>query len=311
MFDPRAGIYRVGVAVPRVALAAPKENVPTYVRFIGRAAADGVQFLLFPELGLIGYSCGDLFLNRDLQQAALDALTAILDQTKQLPIVFAVGLPLSVNGALYNVAAMCSAGRVWAAVPKSYLPNYGEFYEARWFSPARNATVGMVSIGGYRVPFGTDLVIDVAGWTDFRLGVEICEDIWVLQPPSTFTAAAGATILANLSASNITIGKADYRRELVVGASGRLLAAYLYAAAGPGESTSDLAWDGHALVAERGSVVAESERFAQDGSTLITADIDVATLLRERQRQTSFADNAADILRRHYMQTVTITLAAG
>lgn len=311
MFNPRFDMYRVGVAVPRVALADPLGNVATYGRCIQEAAADGVQFLLFPELGLTGYSCGDLFLNRDLQQGALDALSTILEQTKAWPVVFAVGLPLSVNGALYNVAAICSAGRVWAAVPKSYLPNYAEFYEARWFSPARNATVNMVNICGQSVPFGADLVVDVAGWTDFRLGVEICEDIWVPQPPSTFYAAAGATILANLSASNITIGKADYRRDLVVGASGRFLAAYLYAAAGPGESTSDLSWDGHALVAERGSVLAESERFVQDGSTVITADIDVATLLRERQRQTSFADNAADILRGRVIRTVTITLANG
>lgn len=309
MSNLRESYVRVGVTVPRVALASPLDNVAVYVALINRAATDGVQFLLFPELGLTGYSCGDLFLNRALQQGALDALAAILKQTRALPIVFAVGLPLSVNNALYNVAAICAAGHVWALVPKSYLPNYAEFYEARWFSPARNAIDNRVKMFGiYSVQFGADIIVNVAEWPDFCLGTEICEDIWVPQPPSTFYAAAGATILANLSASNITIGKAEYRRELVVGASGRFISAYLYCAAGPGESTSDLSWDGHAIIAERGAVLAESERFVQNGNTLITADVDVATLVRERQRQTSFADNAADILRGRTIRSTTITL---
>jgi len=309
MFNHREGYVRVGASVPRVALAAPMENVDTYVELVKQASADKVQLLLFPELGLTGYSCGDLFLNRTLQQGALDALAAILKQTRALPIVFAVGLPLSVNNALYNVAAICAAGHVWALIPKSYLPNYAEFYEARWFSPARNATVNRVKMfETYSVQFGVDIIVNVAEWPDFCLGTEICEDIWVPQPPSTFYAAAGATMLANLSASNITIGKAEYRRELVVGASGRFISAYLYCAAGPGESTSDLSWDGHALIAERGAVLAESERFVQTGNTLITADVDVATLVRERQRQTSFADNVADIMRGRTMRSVTITL---
>src|SRR5205823_4166135 len=204
------------------------------------------------------------------------------------PILLA-GAPLRFDGKLFNCAAAIYRGQLLGIVPKTYLPNYREFYEKRQFSSGRHATAREVWLFGRSVPFGNDLVFTAPNFEGLKLHVEICEDVWTPIPPSTYAALAGATVLANLSASNITIGKAEYRRRLCASQSAKCIAAYLYSAAGPGESTTDLAWDGHALIYENGDLLTEAARFAAD-EQMITADIDLDRLVQERMRLTSFND---------------------
>jgi NAD+ synthase (glutamine-hydrolysing) len=249
--------------------------------------------VLFPELGLTAYSNDDLFQQDALLDAALDALATLRAASSELAPLILVGLPLRLAGRLFNCAAAVSAGRIVGLIPKSYLPAYREFYEKRQFAAARDLLAAEVDLLGERVPIGPDLIFEATGVPDLAIHAEICEDVWTPIPPSTFAALAGATVLCNLSASNITIGKADYRRNLCASQSGTCIAAYLYSAAGPGESTTDLAWDGHALIYENNELLAESQRFA-DGEQLIVADIDLERLRQDRMRQTSFADSVAD-----------------
>ena len=190
------------------------------------------------------------------------ALGNIVEASIRIPVTMIVGVPLRVDHRLFNCAVVVYRGRILGIVPKSYLPNYREFYERRWFARAAEAPFGEVQVAGQLAPFGADLVFDAENVANFALHVEVCEDVWTPIPPSSWAALAGATVLANLSASNITVGKAEYRRDLCAGQSGRCVAAYLYSAAGPGESTTDLAWDGHALIYENNELLAESERFA-------------------------------------------------
>ncbi len=205
--------------------------------------------------------------------------------------LLAVGVPLRLDGRLFNCAVAVQAGRVLAVTPKTYLPNYREFYEKRQFAGADAAISTEIRLFGEDVPFGNDLLLDAANCDGLTLHMELCEDLWTPIPPSTYAALAGATVLLNLSASNITIGKAGYRNDLCAAQSGKCIAAYLYSAAGPGESTTDLAWDGHAVMFEQDRLLAESERFPRDDQ-LITADIDLERLLAERLRATSFSDSA-------------------
>ncbi|VVM04388.1 partial NAD+ synthase (glutamine-hydrolysing), partial [Methylacidimicrobium cyclopophantes] len=218
--------------------------------------------------------------------------------SRRWPIVAVVGLPLEVEGALYNCAAVVNRGHLLGIVPKIYLPNYREFYELRQFAPGDAAEQRELSLAGETVPFGSRLLFAASDEPLFRFAVEICEDLWVPIPPSSYAALAGATVLINLSASNITIGKDDYRRELVSNQSARCLSAYLYAAAGWGESTTDLAWDGHGMIYENGNRLVESERFLER-SQLVTADVDLERLAADRRRQGSFAQS-----RFHYRQEV-------
>src|ERR687888_212621 len=212
-----------------------------------------------------------------------------VEESHELSPILLVGAPLRFEGKLFNCAVAIYRGRVLGIVPKTYLPNYREFYEKRQFTSGRDAVGRAVSFLGEPVPFGNDLIFAARTLNGFALHVEICEDVWTPIPPSTYAALAGATVLANLSASNITIGKAAYRRTLCAAQSGRCLAAYLYSAAGPGESTTDLAWDGHALIYENGELLAEAERFAAD-EQMIIGDIDLERLVQERMRLTSFND---------------------
>ncbi len=284
----RHDFVRAAAAIPEVHLADPAANAAATVALARDAAARGVTVCVFPELGLTGWSCDDLFHQEALQSAARDALARVLGDTARLPIVLVVGLPLLVDGQLYNVAAVTYRGRLLGVVPKTYLPNHREFYELRQFVPASHARVDAIELCGQAgVPFGTGLVFEFPDQPLLRLGVEICEDLWGPLPPSTLAALAGATLLVNLSASNVTVGKADYRRQLVAGQSARCLAAYVYCGAGFGESTTDLAWDGHALIAENGQILAESERF-RIGAQLVAADIDLGRLSADRLRTTSF-----------------------
>jgi NAD+ synthase (glutamine-hydrolysing) len=285
------GFARVAVATPLVRVADPRYNGAQTLELMRRAAREKVVLAVFPELGLSAYSCEDLFHQRALIEAAAGALSKLLRDSRNLNIAALVGLPVAVDGLLYNCAALIAGGRLIGVVPKTYLPNYREFYEARQFTPGDAARATEITLAGQRVPFGTDLLFRFAALNDLVLHVEICEDLWVPTPPSSFASLAGATVIANLSASNVVIGKEAYRRQLVGNQSARCLAAYLYSAAGLGESTTDLAWDGHAVIYENGTLVAESRRFA-DAPQLAIAEIDLGRLLADRMRQNTFGDAA-------------------
>jgi NAD+ synthase (glutamine-hydrolysing) len=281
----RHGFARVAVATPLVRVGDPQSNLDSTVELLREAAREKAVLAVFPELGLSAYTCDDLFHQQALIESAEEALGALLKKSKNLPIAALVGLPVAIDGLLYNCAALVAQGRLMGVVPKTYLPNYREFYEGRQFTPGDVARQDSIELAGQRVPFGADLLFRLL--PKFMLHVEICEDLWVPAPPSSFAALAGATVIANLSASNVVIGKEGYRHQLVSNQSARCLAAYLYSAAGVGESTTDLAWDGHALVYENGTLVAESRRFA-DAPQIATADIDLDRLLADRMRQNTF-----------------------
>ncbi|MGB2714684.1 MAG: NAD(+) synthase [Vicinamibacterales bacterium] len=290
----RHGFARAAVCVPFVRLGNPLSNAERTISLARRAHDEGSALALFPELGLSGYSNEDLFHQDALLEATLAGLARVVEASRTLRPIVIVGLPLRVEQRLFNCAVLINRGRILGATPKTYLPNYREFYERRQFTPGTHAGAGEVTLLGQTVPFGNDLVYDVPSIPHFALHVEICEDVWVPVPPSTYAAAAGATVLANLSASNITIGKADYRRMLCASHSARCLAAYLYSAAGSGESTTDLAWDGHGMVYENGRLLAETTRFATE-EQFVVADIDLERLAQERMRMTSFSDAADDL----------------
>ncbi|MBX3604326.1 MAG: NAD(+) synthase [Piscinibacter sp.] len=290
----RHGFARVAVAVPRCRVADPAFNAEQTLALWREADTRGASLVAFPELGLAAYSSDDLFHQRALLDGCEAALAMLVEASRTLTAVALLGLPVRADHALFNAAVVVQRGRILGVVPKTYLPNYGEFYEARQFVPAGHAIAAQVTLAGQTVPLGADLLFEASDLPHFVFHAEICEDVWVPIPPSSFAALAGATVLVNLSASNIVIGKADYRELLVRSQSARCLAAYLYSSAGAGESTTDLAWDGQALIAENGELLATSERFGDD-SHLITADIDLERLVRERMRQNSFAANGAQL----------------
>jgi NAD+ synthase (glutamine-hydrolysing) len=281
-------LLRVAVGVPALRVADPAFNAEQTIELFARASAERAAIVLFPELGLSAYSCDDLFHQRALLDATMDGLAAILKASESMPAMAIVGLPLQIGPALYNCAAAVHRGKIRAVVPKTYLPNYREFYEARQFASGNTAIEDTITLLGQdAIPFGQRLLLQSESDPRLTCFVEICEDLWVPIPPSSTAALAGATVLLNLSASNITVAKAGYRRELVASQSARCLAAYLYSAAGPGESTTDLAWDGHALIAENGDILAESERFTPDPD-LIMAEVDLERLAQDRMRQGTF-----------------------
>ena len=280
---------RTAVAVPSVRVADPDFNAQQTLALMREAAARHAAVVAFPELGLSAYSCEDLVQQRALLDASEIALAELVRISTDLPVLAVVGVPLVVDDQLYNCAAVIGAGRIHGVVPKTYLPNYREFYELRQFRSGELALRESIDVGGQRdVPFGPRLLFGVEDQPLLRLHVEICEDLWVPIPPSSHAALAGATLLVNLSASNVTVAKAEYRHQLVSSQSARCLAAYLYSAAGPGESTTDLAWDGHALIYENGTLLAESRRFAREPQ-LIVGDVDLERLSQERVRQGTFA----------------------
>ncbi|MGN2635552.1 NAD(+) synthase [Nocardia takedensis] len=289
----RHGFARVAVAVPAVRVADPAHNAAATLTLAREAAADGAVLTVFPELGLSGYTADDLFHQDALDDAVTAALADLIDASRGIDTVLVVGAPVRAQGRLFNCAVAICRGEVLGVAPKSYLPGYREFYEKRQFAAARESLEDHVVIAGQRVPFGSDLLFTATGTDGFVFHLEICEDGWVPLPPSGFAALAGATVLVNLSASNIVVGKADYRRALCASHSARYLAAYLYSAAGHGESTTDMAWDGQALICENGDPLAEGERFA-DHPRLVTADLDLRRLAADRLRTTSFADNVHD-----------------
>ena len=284
-------LIRAAVAIPSVRVADPAFNGEQTLTLIRKAADRKAVLVLFPELGLSAYTCDDLFQQRVVLDGCVAALERILESTRHLPIVSVVGLPLEVGHLLFNCAAVISRGRILGIIPKTYLPGYREFYEVRQFTSGTAAAQDQVDLAGQRaIPFGSRILFKCEDIPDLIFHAEICEDLWVPIPPSSYAALAGATVLLNLSASNITVGKADFRHTLVASQSARCLAAYLYSASGPGESTTDLAWDGQALIAENGNILAESRRFA-DEPQLICTEVDLERLAQERMRQNSFAEN--------------------
>lgn len=278
------GFIKVAAATPKITVANPSENKKEILRLIVQCAGEGAALIVLPELCITGYTCGDLFLQKPLLEAAKKTLLEIADETSDIEALIMVGLPFAWKGKLYNTAAVLWKGEVLGIVPKRFLPNYNEFYEARHFSPGPTE-VAEAALGEKKVPFGTNLLFTASKLPELSVAIELCEDLWTPNPPSISHALAGASVIANLSASDETIGKAAYRKQLVAGQSARLLCAYVYASAGDGESTQDVVYSGHNLIAENGTVLAESNRFTYE---TITTEIDVERLSEERRRMSTF-----------------------
>jgi len=301
------GFARVAVCVPQVRVGDPVFNADAHQAVLERVHAEGAHYALCPELGLSGYTCGDLFFQETLLRTSVEALARLAADTARWNLVLSVGLPLVVDDLLFNCAVTLYGGRPVAVAPKAYPPNYREFYELRWFHPAAEARATEVTLLGHRVPFGTDVLVRATHLPGFVLHTDICEDLWTPVPPGTIAALSGATVLGNLSASNVTVGKWEYRQDLVRSSSAKNLAVQLYSAAGFGESTADLAWDGQGLIAERGEIVAATERFSLGGNA-VTVDIDLRALVEDRLRQSSWGQNAAEY--GHALRTVDVGDAA-
>ena len=282
------GYVRVAAASPRVKVGAVRANTDAALSLARQAEEDGCDVVVFPELCLTAYTCGDLFHQRALLDAAEEGLARFLDETRDAMAVCALGMPVRLDGQLFNCAVAVQSGRILAIVPKSYVPGYNEYYEPRWFAPAEGALSRDARLAGQQAPFGCDLLLQAEGTPEFCVGLELCEDLWAPIPPSSHQALAGATVLLNLSASNDLVGKVEYRRNLVSQQSARCLAAYAYSSAGVGESTTDLVFGGHAVLAENGTVLAERERF-RPGGELTLADVDLDFLQHERMENVTFS----------------------
>ena len=281
------GFYRIAAAVPRVDVADVAFHTAEILRLYRQACAKKAAAVVFPELALTGYSAGDLFFHPLLQKAAGNGLRALADATAGEETLLIVGAPLALCDRLYNAAFVLGTGHILGAVPKQILPNYREFYEKRQFCSGRGIVGGTAEVAGETVPFGTDLIFDDG--RGFRFGVEICEDLWSVVPPSSYLALGGALAIFNPSAGTELVAKADYRRELVKQQSARILGAYVLASAGVTESTTDVVFGGHSLIADNGRLAVESERFRRDGS-IVFADIDFEKLTAARLSESSFRD---------------------
>jgi NAD+ synthase (glutamine-hydrolysing) len=289
----RHGLARVAAAVPHLRPAEPRFNAERTIALARQASEADAALVVFPELGLSAYAIDDLFHQEALTDAVIDALGEIAEASAELFPLIVVGAPLRAEGGLFNSAVAIHRGRVLGVTPKSYLPEYREYYEERQFRAARELIGDTIELLGQEVPMGNDLVFAARDLPDFVVHLEVCEDLWTPLPPSTYGAMAGATILVNLSASNITVGKADYRRTLCMAQSARLIGAYIYTAAGAGESTTDLAWDGQALICENGDLVVEAERFAVE-EQLLLADLDIGRMANDRATTSSYGDSIHD-----------------
>ncbi len=277
------GFISVACGTPKLRLADCHYNAEQTFTMMRQAEKAGVKVLVLPELGLTGYSCGDLFYQETLLRGAQEALSTVLEATRNLEVVTALGLPVKVNNKLYNCAAVIQKGQILGLVPKTHLPNYGEFYEKRQFTAAPEEN-GTVTLLGKSVPFGSHLIFRCATMADLALGFEICEDMWAPCSPAVDLAAAGAIVVGNLSASNDLVGKDSYRRQLVTMQSAKLLCGYVYSSCGEGESTSDVVFGAHQMIAENGTMLAE-RRF--DGGLLVS-EIDIQRLVYERRRTQMF-----------------------
>ncbi len=288
-YNMNYGFFRVGAYTPKLRVADPAYNAERILEALTYCHEQNVGFVAFPELSLTGYTCQDLFFSHTLRSAAEKALLTLIDASSNLSPIFVVGLPIEHRNKLYNCAAVVHGGVLYGFVPKIHLPNYGEFYERRHF--ASGPSRGEVLFAGRTYPFGTNQIFTIKDMPEFRLCVEICEDLWVPSPPSARHAVAGATVIANLSASDETVMKESYRRLLVSSQSARLIATYIYADAGLGESTTDMVFAGHNLIAENGRMLKESKLFS-DG--LVAADTDLQLLCQERIHQSTFPDQVTE-----------------
>ncbi|HET6939055.1 MAG TPA: NAD(+) synthase, partial [Nocardioides sp.] len=284
------GFARVAACTLPVAIADPEGNAKAVLAEARECHDDGVAVAVFPELCLTGYAVDDLFLQETLLDAALEGLDEVVRGSANLLPILVVGLPLVHGTRLLNCAAVVHRGRILGVAAKSYLPTYREFYERRWFAPGDDRRGDTIELGGVEVPLGPDLIFSATDHPDLKLHVEICEDMWVPIPPSAEATLAGATVVANLSGSPITVARAEDRRLLVRSASARCNAAYVFSAAGPGESTTDLSWDGQTMIYESGELLAEGPRFPE-GATCTVADVDLGRLRQDRLRQGTHDDN--------------------
>lgn len=280
------GFIKVAAVTPKIRVADPVYNAAVICEELGKAYAAGAKLIVFPELCLTGYTCGELFRQSLLLTKAAGQLKEIAEKTKHQDALVLIGLPVERDGRLYNVAAVLQDGEVLAMIPKANIPSYAEFYEGRHFT-AGNRKAEEFVFAGKKIPFGTNILFRCETIPGLVVGCEICEDLWVAEPPATSHALKGATVIANLSASNETVGKDVYRELLVKSASARLLCAYLYTSAGEGESTQDLVFGGHNLIAENGTILAQAKRF-QCGT--LYADIDVQRIMHERRRMGTFGE---------------------
>ena len=287
----RDGFVKVAAGTPKIRVADCDYNAGQIIALMQEAAAQGVKVLALPELCVTGYTCGDLFLQPTLLDGAERALRRILDETIELDMVTALGLPVRYENKLYNCAAVIQKGAILALAPKTHIPNYGEFYEARWFAPSSEKLNGHeFGLAGLPVRMVTHPLVECGTVPGLVIGVEICEDLWAPVPPSVRLAAEGATLILNLSASDEVAGKSDYRRALVTGQSARLVCGYVYADAGESESSTDLVFAGHNMIAENGTLLAE-QRFS---TGLTVSEIDVERLTYERQRMNTYAFPPSD-----------------
>lgn len=303
------GFVRVASASPKIKVADCNYNTAQVVDIMAEAGKQGASVLVFPELNLTGYTCADLFHQRPLQQGALEALESVrLASSRWFEGLVFVGIPLVVDEQLFNCAVAVSRGKILGVVPKLFPPTYKEFYEARWFRSGAAAVSREVVVNGQTVPFGTDLLFCASDVEDLIVAAEICEDVWTPVPPSSIHALHGATVLVNLSASNELIGKAAYRRQLIANQAARSVSAYIYSSCGVHESTTDVVFGGHCMIAENGAMLAESKRFQRD-NVLVLADIDMERMHIDRVRSNSFGNSLLYLqLKREYRR---IAFAAG
>ncbi len=287
------GFIRVGAIVNKLVLASPIDNAKEIVKMIKKAYSKGISIVTTPELSLTGYTCGDLFLQDELLNETEKSLSIILEDTKTLDIISIIGMPIKCNNQLLNCAVVISKGIILGIVPKTYIPNYSEFYEKRWFTSSFNLKVNEVKLLGQSVPISTKLLFKDKEKTDFSFAIEICEDLWSVTPPSNNHCLNGASIIFNLSSSNEIVGKDIYRRNLISMQSAKTISGYIYVSSGIMESTSDLVFGGASLIYENGKLLKSNKRFEIE-SNLIYADIDVFSLINERRRNSSYTGSSYD-----------------
>lgn len=287
------GFIRVGTIVNKLVLANPLENAKEIIKEIKKANKLGVSIVVTPELSLTGYTCGDLFLQDKLLNDSEKALEEVLEKTKNIDIISILGMPIKHDNQLFNCAIVISKGKILGIIPKTYIPNYQEFYEARWFSSSKDLKSYNIKILGQTVPITTNILFQDKSLKEASFAIEICEDLWTVNPPSNNHALAGATMIFNLSSSNELIGKQEYRKNLVSSQSARTISAYIYASSGIMESTSDILFGGASMIYENGSKLAENKRFEID-SNIITADIDILKLANDRRKNRSYMNMASN-----------------
>ena len=301
------GFIRIGAAVPKLKVADCLYNKEQILEAVEEAKKQQVKVLTFPELSLTGYTCGDLFFQQPLLDGAEQALKEIAAATAHTDMVIALGVPVSLDNQLFNCAALLCRGRILGLVPKTFIPNYSEFYEERWFASSKDLISEEISYAGQRVPIGADLLFSADNVPGLKIALEICEDLWVPIPPSSYAALYGATVLLNLSASNELASKPVYRKQLVSQQASRCLAAYVYTSAGIGESTTDAVFSGHSLICENGVILGETESFSREGQ-VISQDVDLELLTNERRRHTTFMEQLSQPDAQRFYREISFSL---